>query len=92
MQQEKTLTSKPHNLIMEGRKNLSINGVTHVESFDEQTVVLQTTMGQLTVKGHNFHLDQLNIDTGDVGITGNIYGMMYTNEHTQGGFFSRIFK
>ncbi len=92
MQQEKNPNTKPHNLIMENRKGLTVNGVTHVESFDEQTVILQTNMGQLTVKGHNFHLDQLNIDTGDVGITGNIYGIMYTDEHVQGGFFSRIFK
>ena len=32
----------PHNIIIEDRKNVSISGVTDVESFDEETVILMT--------------------------------------------------
>ena len=89
---ENTSNVRPHNLIMEDRKSLSISAVNQVDSFDEQTVYLYTDMGQLTIKGNNLHLDHLNTDTGDITITGTIHGMMYTNDQTKNGFISRIFK
>ena len=92
MNQEKRTNQRPHNLIMENRKTLSISGVTEVESFDDQTVILYTDLGQLTIRGNELHLDRLSTDAGDVGVTVNIYGLMYTNDTGKGGFFSRIFK
>ena len=35
----------PHNIIIEDRKNVTISGVTDVESFDEETVILMTDLG-----------------------------------------------
>ena len=92
MNQENRINPTPHNVIMENRKTLSVSGVTDVESFDEQTVVLYTAMGQLTIRGTQLHLERLNTDAGDVGVTGNIYGLLYTNDSEKGGFLSRIFK
>ena len=92
MNQEKRTNQRPHNLIMENRKTLSISGVTEVESFDDQTVILYTDLGQLTIRGNELHLDRLSTDAGDVGVTGNIYGLMYTNDTGKGDYFSRIFK
>lgn len=37
---EQNKPAGPHNLILEERKRLSISGVTEIDSFDEQTVVL----------------------------------------------------
>ncbi len=92
MNPEKRINQRPHNIIMENRKSLSVSGVTDVESFDEQTVVLYTDMGQLTIRGSELHLERLNTDAGDVGVTGNIYGLLYTNDSGKGGFLNRIFK
>lgn len=92
MNPEKRINQRPHNIIMENRKSLSVSGVTDVESFDEQTVVLYTDMGQLTIRGTELHLERLNTDAGDVGVTGNIYGLLYTNDSGKSGFLSRIFK
>lgn len=92
MNQEKREKVLPHNIIMENRASLSVSGVTQVESFDDQTVILHTDLGQLTIRGSNLHLERLNTDTGDVGIQGNIYGLIYTNDQAKGGFFSRVFK
>ena len=33
----------PHRLTMEGRARLNVTGITEIESFDENTVVLYTT-------------------------------------------------
>ena len=40
---EQNKPAGPHNLILEERKRLSISGVTEIDSFDEQTVVLFCT-------------------------------------------------
>ncbi len=92
MPEEKRMTSRPHNIIMEGRKSLSVSGVTDVESFDEQTVVLYTDMGQLTVKGNDLHIGQLNTDLGEIALTGNLYGLMYTDDREKGNFLGRLFR
>ena len=91
--QEKSVIKRPHNIIMEGRKNLSISGVKDVGSFDEHIIVLYTDMGELTIKGVSLHIEKISIETGDVLVTGQVFGMMYTDEREKGsGFFGRIFK
>ena len=92
MDERKTI-KVPHNLILEDRKNLMVNGVSDVDSFDEQTVIVYTDLGELTVRGTDLHISKLNTDTGELNLTGNIYGMMYTDEREKaGGFFGRLFK
>lgn len=43
--QDKTIKQN-HNLILENRKNLSISGITDVDSFDEKAICLYTEMGE----------------------------------------------
>ena len=46
-----------HNLILEERGNLTITGVEDVDSFDEETVVVYTGLGELTVRGSGLHIN-----------------------------------
>ncbi len=92
MTQNKSADSATHNLIMENRKKLTVSGVTQVDSFDEQTMVVYTTLGELTVKGLGLHMDMLSTETGDAVISGTIHGLMYTDERQKGGFWSRILR
>ena len=46
MTEENKVQALPHNLIMENRNRLTVSGVSDVDSFDEQTVVIFTQMGQ----------------------------------------------
>ncbi|MBQ2676344.1 MAG: sporulation protein YabP [Clostridia bacterium] len=93
LSEEKRTVKLPHNLIMENRAKLNITGVSQVDSFDEQTVVLITDMGELTVKGSNLHISQLNVDTGELNIDGSIYGLVYADSNaSRGGFLTRLFK
>lgn len=91
-QEDKRTVRLPHNIIMENRKKLVISGVTQVDSFDDQSVMLATSMGDLTIKGSDLHISQLNVDSGELNITGNIYGMVYSENDRSTGFFSRLFK
>ena len=84
---------QPHNLLMESRKKLMITGVKSVESFNEQTVILVTEMGEMTVKGSGLHVGRLNVDSGEIDINGNICAIIYNDDtKKESGFLGRIFK
>ena len=90
---EEKKTVKPHNLILEGRKNLIISGVSDVDSFDDQAIVAYTDLGELTIKGQNLHISKLSIETGDLKVNGEISSLSYTdNRQVSGGIISKLFR
>ena len=94
MQEERKVIKQPHNVIMEDRKIVTVSGVADIDSFDEQTVILYTDMGELTIKGYNLHINKLNVDTGELSVEGEIYSLVYVDEQPSkgGGFLSKLFK
>ena len=58
----------PHNVIMEDRHTLTVSGISDVDSFDEQTVIVFTDMGELTVKGEGLHINRLSLEVGEIMI------------------------
>ena len=91
--EEKRTVQTPHNVILEDRKRLTVTGVSDVDSFDEQTIVVYTGMGELTLRGNGLHISRLNTETGELNVTGTVYAMAYTDERSKGdGMFSRLFK
>ncbi|MBR1779037.1 MAG: sporulation protein YabP [Clostridia bacterium] len=92
--QEASEKSKIHDLILKDRKSLSITGVIDVDSFDEETVVVYTDQGELTVRGENLHIIKISLDSGDVSLDGTITALVYTDNGKLGkqNFFSRLFK
>lgn len=84
-----------HLITMENRNKLTITEVDDVESFDEERVVIYTSMGTLTVTGYEFRISKLNVDDGQLVIEGEVDSIEYTNTERAdkgGGFFSRLFK
>ena len=43
-----------HTITMKGRKSLKISGVEDVLSFDEDSIIMQTCMGTLSVDGDTY--------------------------------------
>lgn len=84
----------PHNIIMEDRHHLTVSGVSDIDSFDEQTVVVFTEMGELTVKGDDLHINRLSLEMGELLVEGSIYALSYADreEKPSGGFFSKVFR
>lgn len=83
----------PHNLVMEDRRTLSITGVSDVDSFDEGTIIVFTDLGELTVRGSDLHIRNLNIEAGEVSLEGNISALSYAdNAVKQTGFFGKVFR
>jgi len=71
---EQTLS---HQLILTGRQQLLLSGVCEVDTFDDTTVVLNTSLGELTVKGSSLQVQRLNIETGDLSVEGQIDLLAY---------------
>ncbi len=67
----------PHKLTLNGRKNLTLTGVTEVVSFDDLEVVLKTGMGTLTVHGQNLQLKNLSLEGGQVAVDGSVAALIY---------------
>lgn len=79
----------PHKLTLDERKNLTMTGVTEVISFDENTVVLHTSLGTLMVQGQQLQLKTLTLDGGNVAVEGRIIALHY-EEPRQGGWLGRL--
>lgn len=83
--------SKPHELNVKNRSLLGTTGVEKVESFDEREIVLQTTLGLLSIKGQNLHIRHLDLEEGRVMLDGDIASLVYNAQRSSGkGFLKRM--
>ena len=89
---QKTDSVTIHNIILEERNTLKISGVTDIDSFTENRIVLNTVMGELIIKGSDFHISELATNTGDLSIYGNISGLMYTTFKTNASLIRKLFR
>ncbi|KAB3531855.1 sporulation protein YabP [Alkaliphilus serpentinus] len=88
--------NKNHNMILENREKVSISGVEHVNSFNSEVIILDTVAGLLTIKGQELDVSKLNIEDGNVVITGTVFSMQYSNRESLGskssGLLGKMFK
>jgi len=82
---------KKHRIEMVDRTSLSITGVSDVINFDESSVVLQTSGGILSIDGQELHIVNLNVDSGEISVSGNVSGIIYPESlgKSGGGFFRK---
>ena len=81
----------PQNLILEGRKRLSVSGVEEVDAFDENAVRLRTSLGELLILGEDMQIRQLSVETGELLVTGTITELSYTEPRRRDGWLGRLF-
>lgn len=91
-----TNINKPQNVTIESREKVQITGVQNVVSFDDESVILETALGLLTIKGQELHINKLNLDEGNVSIDGEFISLVYSDKGNimskSNGFLSRMFK
>ena len=83
-----------HRVLLEEREQLVISGVEEVESFDENTIVMDTAQGCLIVRGENLHIEKLSLDGGDLKVEGDVDAVTYEDDGggARGGFFARLLR
>lgn len=84
---------KEHRIAMQGRRSLSITGVTDIDSFDEQMVAVFTDEGELIARGSGLHINRIDVDSGELSLDGVIDSLEYTDNLTsKGTLWSRLFR
>lgn len=81
-----------HNVVIEQCKDINMTGVKEVKAFDEDTVVLDTSKGTLTIKGEALLINSFSAITGDLLMQGNIWALVYSGERTDKSFLRRLLK
>lgn len=81
----------PHKLTLNERKSLTLTGATEIISFDDNTVVLHTTLGRLTVHGQQLQLKTLSVEAGQAAVEGTITALIYEEPRPAGGLLRRLF-
>ena len=82
---------KPHSVSMDDRCRLNVTGVDDVESFDEATIVMNTSQGNRIVGGSGLHIGKISLDVGEIKVEGMITDLNYEEKAHTGGFWSRLF-
>ena len=84
------MVQEEHSLRLVGRAEITITGVTEVSRFEEDGVLLQTDMGELTVQGEQLQLKELSLEGGRVAVSGSISALVYGRQQS-GGWLHRLF-
>ena len=83
-----------HKISVDMRKEMNITGVSEVIRFDDETVVLKCTDGELTVEGVGLNVETLDIESGIVRLNGRVDSLYYSeiSAEEKRGLFSKIFR
>ena len=82
---------KPYGLTLDRREKAAVTGVTDVERFDENEIVLTTHGGRLILTGTGLHVASLQLEEGKLLVDGAIDGVQYDGAGPvrRGGFLRR---
>jgi sporulation protein YabP len=69
---------------MDRRQKLVLSAIVNVGTFDEKEILLESTMGNMTLKGEGLHITQLNLDEQTLIVEGMIKAIIYTDGDTKG--------
>ena len=80
---ESLIQDSKGSLFLENRKKLSLTGVMEVIAFDEERILLNTKLGALTIKGTNLKMNKLDVQNGEVIISGDMYYLVYSEKQAK---------
>lgn len=89
--EEAKQNAKPHSLNIENRTKLSLSGVDDVSGFDENTIILTTSLGDLTVRGDGLHIDRIDLDIGQLEVQGHIRELSYDEPVQSSSLWTKLF-
>ena len=95
MKEIDTISSLTHGITLSERKNIVISGVKKIDSFDEDEFYLETSMGDLIIKGEELEIIKLDTYQGNVSIKGKVDSITYTENgkrNKESGVFNKLFK
>lgn len=90
---ENTVQAVSHKITLIDRNRLEVTGVEEVESFDENTIIMSTSRGELIVRGEGLHIETLSLDGGALKVDGTVESLTYEDKaEDRGGLWGRLFR
>lgn len=89
--EESRTTDKPHSLSIENRERMSLSGVEDVSGFDENTVILTTSLGSLTIRGDGLHIGRIDLELGQLEVQGHVRELSYDEPVQRESLWTRLF-
>ena len=89
--EESRTTDKPHSLSIENRERMSLSGVEDVSGFDENTVILTTSLGALTIRGDGLHICRIDLELGQLEVQGHVRELSYDEPVQRESLWTRLF-
>lgn len=85
---------KTHELKLINRDSLALSGIKKVINFDNEEFILNSVMGNISVKGNNLELVLLDTDKGDIRIKGKVNSIIYNDSKNEKkeSFMTKLFK
>lgn len=77
--------------MLENRGVLELTGVTNVDSFNDEEITATTDYGDLMIKGERLNVEVLDLQSGNLKVSGTVSALVYTNRVDAKGFFKRVF-
>ena len=79
-----------HQMSLKNRESMEVSGVTDVISFDEQSVILSTTCGNIEIGGASLHIHVLSMDGRIDSVT--YYEQESSDTEGKRGLFAKLFR
>lgn len=80
-----------HSLSLENRTNLTVSGVSDVDEFNEQELLVICDTDELLVKGELLHIEELSLDSGTLVVSGKVNSLTYSEKLSGKSVFKRLF-
>ena len=86
-------TTGVHEIVVSDRSRMNVSGVSGVDCFNEEMVVLNTSAGTLTISGDGLHISNLSLQEGRLQVSGTVRALEYSDHSpARGGLLRRIFR
>lgn len=93
---EVKLEDKKSYLTLDSRKKMTVDGVQEIISFNDEQILLNTVLGSMDIRGENLKMNKLDVQNGDIMISGKISYIVYTNDGKKNkkskNIFSTLFR
>lgn len=89
--EEAEKTAREHSVSMLNRERMSLTGVDDVSAFDENVIILTTTLGALTVRGDALHIGCIDLELGRLEVEGHIRELSYNEPEEPHSLWTRLF-
>ena len=78
-----TMTENRHRLILDEKTSMMLNGVSNVDSFDEDHIELSGSFGGIDIEGEGMKIASLDLEEGKITISGLIDAFAYCQSHEE---------